>query len=271
MLGCVRLGSALLVCALFAYSQNPIKIEPREMQNHRVGRPKPLHSDFLAYEGWNDLIRLEVIVDTSGQVESAQAISGPLAFFSQAEEIERNRRFKPFQRDGMPVRASFDDGVAIASAERWADTEVPFPQINDWNTLVIRLKRTRCYGPCPSYSVEVHGNGEVEFSGISNVSSPGRHSTKISKELVQQLVAAFREANYFSLRDEYVAPITDLPTFTTSIEFDNSRKSVKDYAGSRAGMPDALMDLEDNIDRIAGTEKWIKGNGQSDQASLESR
>jgi hypothetical protein len=121
------------------------------------------------------------------------------------------RRFKPFERDGTPVRATFTDYVAIVPPEEWASPRVPFPAIQDWSTLRIRLQRTACYGTCPGYSVELRGDGEVLFEGEGNVLIVGRHRGRISKEALAGLVADFRDANYFSVKDEYVSMTTDLP------------------------------------------------------------
>jgi hypothetical protein len=52
--------------------------------------------------------------------------------------------------------------------------------------------------------------------------------------------------------------ITDNSTCMTSIEFDGRHKSVKDYVGFTAGMPEIVMRLEEKIDQTAGTEKWIR-------------
>ncbi len=128
------------------------------------------------------------------------------------------------------------------------------------------LKRSACYGSCPAYSVEVNGNGEVEFNGESNVLVTGRHRGSISKQLVRDLVTYFERADYFSLKDEYAASVTDLPTYTTCIEFDGRKKSVKDYGGASVGMPRSVQDLERAIDEFTGTEKWVKGNDQTGPA-----
>lgn len=138
-----------------------------------------------------------------------------------------------------------------------------FPDIEDWNSLRMGLTRTGCYGSCPTYSVEVKGTGEVDFLGESNVLVKGRHGAHIPKQLVRDLVTYFEDANYFSLKDEYVAPITDHPAYMTWIEFDGRKKSVLDYAGVSVGMPRAVEDLERAIDEFAGTEKWVKGNDQT--------
>jgi hypothetical protein len=179
-------------------------------------------------------------------------LDGPEEFREEAERIEMRRRFKPFERDGTPVRATFTDYVAIVPPEEWASPRVPFPAIQDWSTLRIRLQRTACYGTCPGYSVELRGDGEVLFEGEGNVLIVGRHRGRISKEALAGLVADFRDANYFSVKDEYVSMTTDLPTFTTSIEFDGRRRAVKDYDGYRAGIPEAAARLESKIDQAGG-------------------
>jgi ankyrin repeat protein len=143
---------------------------------------------------------------------------------------------------------------------------MPFPVIQDWNTLRIKLSRTGCYGTCPGYSVELHGDGQVLFEGGGNVLIAGHHRGQISKERLAGLVAAFRDADYFSAKDEYVSDTTDLPTFTTSIEFDGHKKAVKDYDGYRVGIPEAVAKLERKIDQAADTDKWIIGTSETGPA-----
>ena len=53
---------------------------------------------------------------------------------------------------------------------------------------------------------------------------------------------------------------TDLPTYETSIEIDGRLKIVKDYAGEQIGMPLTVSKLEADIDRLADTDRWTKGN-----------
>jgi ankyrin repeat protein len=213
-------------------------------------------------------VQLKVTAGTAGNIESVKAVSGPTELFGQAEDIEAKRKFKSFVRDGSPVRASFSDYVSIVPPEQWATTNTPFPDIKDWSTLKMRLQRTRCFGGCPDYSVEINGQGKVDFSGTFGVLVMGRHRGTLSKQATEALLSAFRAANYFSLKNSYSYPVTDNPTYDTSIEFDGERKSVRDYVGLKAGMPEAVRDLEEAFDRIAGTEKWIKGNQETASALI---
>jgi len=119
------------------------------------------------------------------------------------------------------------------------------------------LDRTRCFGPCPAYQVVVHGDGSVDFAGKAFVTVVGNHRGKISTLAVHELFSAFKRADYFALENRYATSVTDNPSYTTSISFDGVTKSVVDYMGTESGMPDVVQDLEEEIDRIAHTDKWI--------------
>jgi len=143
------------------------------------------------------------------------------------------------------------------------DAKVPFPGIKDWSTLRIRLERSGCYGSCPIYSVEISGDGTVSYVGRYYVAVTGVQTYHIDQEAVRGLYRAFEKAEFFWTYDAYESPITDFPTYTISISFDGHSKTIVDYAGKRAGMPKVITDLEDTIDAVAGTERWIKKD-QSD-------
>lgn len=155
-------------------------------------------------------------------------------------------------------RAGLVGAVALTAAFI-SDCGEPFPEIRDWNSLVITLSRGVCYGTCPVYHVEIHGDGKVEFNGNQYVAQPGHHEAQIPAAAVRALVAKFRAADFFALKDNYHGDVTDWPSVGVSIRFDGREKSVGDYAGHMAGMPDAVSDLEHAIDEAAGTERWIKG------------
>lgn len=97
------------------------------------------------------------------------------------------------------------------------------------------------------------------FSTESGVRVSGKHETTIEPQVIDQLLAQFEEARFFSLRDEYRAEITDNPTYVVTIDTGNGKKSVVDYVGEEAGMPKAVAALQDAIDAAAGTDRWIEG------------
>jgi hypothetical protein len=119
--------------------------------------------------------------------------------------------------------------------------------------VVITLERTTCFGTCPAYSLQITGDGRVEYEGRQFVRLVGKAETTISPEAVSQLVAEFERIHYFDLEDKYTGGITDLPTTTTSIRIGSRFKQVVDYYRA----PAALKALEQRIDEVAGSKRWV--------------
>jgi hypothetical protein len=124
----------------------------------------------------------------------------------------------------------------------------------------IVLERGGCFGTCPSYRVELRGNGEVLFKGDGFVTFPGDHQTRVSPQVVECLLQDFRMADFWSLAPEYVANVTDLPTYKVSLTVGGKTKALTDYAGQSVGMPAAVTALEEAIDQAARTDTWIQGS-----------
>ena len=138
------------------------------------------------------------------------------------------------------------------------EQHVAFPEIRDWRSLKISLQRAECFGRCPSYTVEIAGDGTVTWNGKAHVEEVGARIGYVPVAKVRALYQAFRQAQFFWLLDSYRARITDLPTYTVSIAYDGHTKSVIDYAGTRIGMPQEVVQLEGLIDKTAETFRWIE-------------
>lgn len=129
------------------------------------------------------------------------------------------------------------------------------------NTLTITIERESCRGYCPAYKMTIYGDGTVEYEGKRNVNDIGNFEKKIGKGKVQELLKAFKEANYMSLENEYDDPsMADAVAVFTSIKFTDKTdgkektKSIK----NRVKGPDALNKLQDQIDSIVGKEGFKK-------------
>jgi hypothetical protein len=123
----------------------------------------------------------------------------------------------------------------------------------------ITLERTPCHGRCQVYKVTVWGTGEVAYFGEAHVDKAGAHGWRISRRRLRRLAEALKKANYFRLEDGYTSrEITGAPGCVTSVEYDDgSSKSIDHYHGDSAA-PDALTQLEDEIDRIVGVERYTE-------------
>ena len=140
--------------------------------------------------------------------------------------------------------------------------------------LEIRLQRTACYGECPVYTLSIWKNGRVRFEGTEYVGTKGPVHGKITSAKKDLLVAEIVRADFFSLKDAYTSrsgncPITatDMPSVTLRIKLNGREKTIEHYLGCFETsdkrdelpiFPRSLVLLEDKIDEIVGTDRWIR-------------
>lgn len=121
--------------------------------------------------------------------------------------------------------------------------------------VTIILERTACFGTCPIYQLTITGDGTVMYDGRDFVLVKGAQTSQISRAQVQELIAAFEQADFMSLTDYMEQQVTDLPYAITSITRGGQSKTVHHYYGdSRA--PQQLTDLESTIDQITNSKQW---------------
>ncbi|MDX2276395.1 MAG: DUF6438 domain-containing protein [Hyphomonadaceae bacterium] len=128
--------------------------------------------------------------------------------------------------------------------------------------VTMTLTRSICFGFCPDYTVSIDQDGVVRYEGRRFVNVTGVQQSQVSAAEVQALLARFDAVDFMSLRDEYRSPVSDMPTYTLTLTRNGRTKTVIDYAGTGAGMPQAVRDLEAEIDRVANTAQWVLRNGE---------
>jgi TonB family protein len=85
-------------------SSNPLEIGSLiEYATQKVNPVYPQQAKTIRQTG---IVKVEVTIDEKGQVASVQKLSGPSLLKSAAEDAVRKWRFKPFMRDGQPVKAT---------------------------------------------------------------------------------------------------------------------------------------------------------------------
>jgi hypothetical protein len=167
-------------------------------------------------------------------------------------------QFIPFEVDGRPVTASVEEYVDLVPPERFPSVHVLAPAVRPDSRVDITLSRSMCYGRCPVYKVSVSTKGIV-FDGEEFVAAKGRNTDTVDPGAVRALAKKFVAADFYSMRDAYRASVTDNSTYTLSISIDGHKKQVVDYVGQWVGMPAVIVELEDDVDALANTERWIKG------------
>jgi len=229
--------------------------------------------------GFIDLSVL-VTIDTSGKVIAATATDNFQKLdTAPALALVRGWTFRPQTFDGKPVVAVGLVSVTYRQRPISPDTSIAFPD-GDPSHSTITLERGACFGSCPDYRVTVRGDGFVEFDtgddhfkGTAaqvhleynghNVLLPGYHTAQVDPATVARLFERFRSAHFFGLKKEYVYGATDNSTQVLTVRVGKSSKTVTDYIGTEAGMPQEVRDLEEAVDEVAGTARWVGGDTQT--------
>lgn len=229
-------------------------------------------------------VTVQVEIGPNGRVLKARVDHDDdvsIADAAPAVAAVREWRFRPFHFKGSAVTAVGSVTVAYKMPELWQDPNARLPPV-DYDGLLITLERSACYGSCPDYRVQINGSGEVlfttrgvpvdEVAGLHRSMSPGgvlipgRHVSRIGRAQLDGLIERFRAAHFFGLKDEYRARITDNPSYVLTFKSGARSKRVVDYVGETVGMPTAVTMLENEVDRVAGTRRWITGDPETGAA-----
>ena len=211
------------------------------------------------FHSGDDQIGLVLIVSPSGDVVSANANgnANTRSYWPTVKEEVLGWKFDPFLVDGRPVTAKVEEYVDLVPPERLPTTQAASPELRPDSRVSITLQRTACYGRCAAYTVIVSTAG-IAFEGEKYVASEGKHKASVDPDAVRKLASRFIAADFYSMDSKYAASVTDNPTYILSISIDGRKKEVVDYVGQREGMPAVIKDLEDAVDELADTKRWIK-------------
>ena len=256
---CVCLFSALLLSAADGKTPSTSTFNYEDARKHEIAphrRIIPLHGVRM---GFNQL-RLTLTVSPSGHVVDAKANgeSSNMAFWPQLREEVLGWKFTPFEKGGAAVTAEVEEWLDLVPPERLPSKHVPAPPVGPKSKVAITLTRSGCFGTCPGYAVTV-ATGGISFEGQGYVVAAGTHHDSVDADDVRSLAKKFVDADFYSFEKVYSASVTDCPTYTLSIEIDGRRKDVTDYVGEWVGMPSVVTKLEEEVDSIARTKRWIEG------------
>ena len=100
----------------------------------------------------------------------------------------------------------------------------------------------------------------IQFEGGGYVVASGKHTDSVDASDVRTLAKRFVLADFYSMDPSYTASVTDNPSYALSIAIDGHTKRVEDYVGSWVGMPAVITELEDAVDELARTARWVDGS-----------
>ena len=212
-------------------------------------------------------LRLTLTVSPHGDVIHADAHGNAeeMLAWPMAQATVYGWKYRPFLRDGHAVTAVVQSGISLVPLET-SPKAVAKPVLRPESQIKVSLQRTACYGSCPAYTVTVSGQGVVYEGDRFNAVGGTHHAPPLEQGALRALAQRMLDAGWFGMEDKYRANWTDNPTQTVILTVDGQTKKVIDYVGIEAGMPDAVRDIEYEIDRIAGSGRWVRA--ESGLASL---
>ena len=119
-------------------------------------------------------------------------------------------------------------------------------------SVVISMQKTKCFGACPVYTIDIYESGVVYFNGRENVDKLGEFKIKLSRKELQRLINIFNDYEFFNFEDRYVTDAKDLPTTYIYFSHNGRRKRVMDYDGA----PPELKKLENEVAQLIRIPKW---------------
>jgi ankyrin repeat protein len=206
-------------------------------------------------------LRLNLVVSPTGDVMKAEASGSDteLKYWPSLQSEVVQWRFTPFEENDRPVTVEVEEYIDLVAPERLPKTHAAAPTIRPDSKVTITLERTGCMGSCPSYTVTVSPTG-ITFDGRSFVVAEGKHTASADADEVRTFAKRLVDADFYSMDDSYRASATDLPTYVLTASIDGRIKQVVDYEGEWDGMPAVITELEERVDSLAQTPRWIEGD-----------
>jgi len=119
--------------------------------------------------------------------------------------------------------------------------------------IVFMLKKTPCFGTCPTYTMRIYNNRYTEFIGTKHTEKIGTFGKFLTENDYKQLVQSFEDKKFISYDDFYESNIADLPSVSISYFTSDSKKTIK---GKRE-RPEAIHKLQFKLETIAeSTTGW---------------
>jgi hypothetical protein len=130
------------------------------------------------------------------------------------------------------------------------------PEINPKVYPIFSIRRTACFGKCPSYEAQILSDGTVTYNGKKYTDKEGLYVARYIPSELSNLIAKARNIGYVRMENRYpIDPknmIADLPYTHTSY---NDGKIEKRIANNY-DCPPELIEFESMIDEFLDRLQW---------------
>ncbi len=167
----------------------------------------------------------------------------------------------PSAYDSKPNELSPPDTFFIEGTPNLQEPNKDFETADAWMTptegsyLVVKIKRTGCYGTCPIYVGAIFSDGKAFYHGERFVESIGYFEGAVSDEQLKTLVKASYENHFYTLAPEYPIDgrfISDLPAKKLYFNSGIDKKTILD----RGNAPAELDVIEETVQNLLHSIEW---------------
>jgi len=133
----------------------------------------------------------------------------------------------------------------------------------DIRSLTIELYRGGGLGAARSYLLTIHGDGRIQYVGVSKVGIVGSQTASLTQKEIRALAERLDRIDFFSLESRLFPRCADSIFTEIVVSVDGRRKVV--YAEPcdevQTGTLGAFLRLAQDIDRGAGSDRWTRCDG----------
>jgi hypothetical protein len=226
-----------------------------ELLRHRTQGPVVSYPSGTVMPDGSWGVEVSLRIDELGRVACYGAndqFDRPIRFTAERIAALRDLNYQPFLLEGRVVSAVVTEEIR----EQELPVHLPMPSV-PVDKVHIALERSACYGSCPSYRVDIFGDGRAVYRGRGFVDVEGEHHYLVSREAVADLVQSLRAKDIWSMRPSYRGMVTDNPSYLLTIQLGDEVHRIDDYVGAMAGMPIAVTEFENQVDKVANSAMWI--------------
>jgi hypothetical protein len=147
--------------------------------------------------------------------------------------------------------------------------ELNHPQNLD--SVTVELSRGPCFGPCPTYTVTVHGDGQVQYVGQQGRSRiRTKKSGAVAREKVGEILQVLDQVEFTTLEGRAFFWAFDTPTVGVRTLVDGKTKQVASddsFVGSPKGRQARFVEATHKIDAILASSTWLKCDGECESST----
>ena len=86
----------------------------------------------------------------------------------------------------------------------------------------------------------------------------GKHAYAVAPDEARALMDRLRSQDLWSMAGNWVAPVEDYAVYNITLTVGDQSRTITDYYGEAIGMPAAVTEAEDDIDRAGQVDGWLK-------------